>query len=111
VHVAVLNGTSHQGLAAQVASLLRARGFVVLSATNAPAALAGASQIQYGAGAQDAATVLARQVPGAGVGPVTGVPAGQLRLLLGSAFTALATPTQVSAAGSPAPIVTSTCHA
>jgi hypothetical protein len=116
VRLVLLNGTPRNGLAQQVGTQLRARGFVVVRQDNAPAALAGPSLISYGAGAQGAATVLARNVYGARVQAAPGARPGTLQLVLGGDFRRLATPAEVAAAGTastggsvvPAPSATAT---
>ena len=112
VRLVLLNGTPRNGLAQQVGTQLRQRGFVVVRQDNAPAALAGASVVSYGPGAGRAATVLARNVAGARVEAAPGARAGTLQLVLGGDFRRLATLAEVAAAGSasvvPAPSATGT---
>jgi len=108
VRVVVLNGTPRPRLAELVGQQLRARGFVVVSAGNAPAALAGGSVLTYSSGQQDAAEALGRHVLGsrmAGPGPV---PTGAVQLVLGGDYRRLATTPELLAAAradtpSPAP--------
>ncbi len=97
VRLALLNGTGRNGLARQVGALLVARGYVVPTQDNAPSAQAGPSVITYGPGAEAAATVLAREVPGARVLSAPTAPSGSLRLVLGADFQRLATPAEVAA--------------
>jgi hypothetical protein len=112
VRLVLLNGTPRNGLAQQVGTQLRQRGFVVLRQDNAPAALAGASIVSYGTGALPGATVLARNVAGAKVQAAPGASPGSLQLVLGGDFRRLATLAEVAAAGSasvvPAPVATGT---
>lgn len=118
IRFTLLNGTSRQGLAAQVATALAARGFVVLRHDNAPAALPGATVVSYGQGAQDAAIVLASHLFGARVQADPHLGPGVLQAVLGSSFSRLATATEVTAAEHAArpaptsPIVEprATCH-
>lgn len=100
VHLSLLNGTSRLDLAKQVGGLLAARGFVVTSEGNAPAALAGASVVSYGPGALAAATTLAEHVVGARVAADPRAARGAVQLVLGSAYSRLATPAEVLAAQS-----------
>jgi len=99
VRFVLLNGTPRNGLAQLVGQALRARGFVVLSQANAPTAVGGPSVVTYGPGAQQAATVLARNVLGARVVAAPTAGAGTLQLVLGGDFQRLATPAEVIAAG------------
>ena len=104
VRVVLLNGTARPRLAEAVGQQLRARGFVVLRAGNAPAALAGASVVTYAADGHAGAELLGRHVHGARLGGARAVPAGTVQLVLGSDFQRLATPAEVlAAAASPAP--------
>jgi len=107
VRLVLLNGTARNGLAKTVSTQLVARGFVVLSQDNAPAAVAGPSVITHGPGAEGAATVLARQVPGARLVSAPAAAAGSLQLVLGGDYQRLATPAEVAAAAaaSPPPVV------
>lgn len=98
VKVQLLNGTTRNGLAAQVADELRAGGFVVLSADNAPAAVGGASQLRYGVRADAAAKLLSFHVPGSVLVADRAVPAGVVAVVLGSDFRRLATPAELQAA-------------
>lgn len=108
VRVVLLNGTPRPRLAELVGQQLRSRGFVVVRAGNAPAALVGGSVLTYSSGQRDAARVLGRHVPGsrlAGAGPV---PAGAVQLVLGGDYRRLASPPELLAAAradtpSPAP--------
>jgi LCP family protein required for cell wall assembly len=64
VTVAVLNGTSTNGLAAKAAGALRAQGFGVGTVGNAPATV-GRTVVRYGPQAAEQARTLAAAVPGA----------------------------------------------
>jgi hypothetical protein len=98
VRLVLLNGTPRNGLASQVGSALAARGFVVLSHGNAPAAVAGPAVVTYGPGAAPAATVLARHVHGARLVAAPRARAGSVQLVLGGDFRRLSTPGEVAAA-------------
>ena len=98
----VLNGTGRGGLAKTVADQLAQRGFVVTGQGNAPAALAGASTVTYGTGGQPAGTVVTRWLPGSKLVGSPRLPAGTVQVVLGSAFTRLATPAEVAQAATPA---------
>ena len=95
VTVAVLNATPKVGLAHQVAAALRARGFRIGRVGNTKAIVVGAAVVTYGPGGRAAALAVAEQVSAA---TVTSLPTGGVTLELGPAFTALATPAEVSAA-------------
>lgn len=97
VHVRVLNGTVRRGLARETASLLRARGFVVNGVGNTPGLVPGAPVVRYGAGGQSAAELVALQLPGALVVFDPSV-VERVDLVLGSAFSRLRTPAEVSTA-------------
>lgn len=101
VHLALLNGTSRNGLASTVAAELAARGFVVTSKANAPAALPGPSQVVWGAGGQPAAMLLSHYVLGSVVLQGPHAAAGSVEVTLGSDYTRLATPAEVAAAEVP----------
>ena len=96
VRLSLLNGTSRNGLATQVAAALSARGFVLLSQGTAPAALSGPSRITYGPGAQAQADVLARHVVGSVVDTDPRLAPGTVLLVLGEDFARLATPAEAS---------------
>lgn len=98
IRVALLNGTSRNGLAKNVGDQLAADGFVVTAQGNAPAALAGASQVAFAHGAELAALVAQRWVTGAVTVQDAKVPAGTVRVTLGSNFHRLATPAEAAAA-------------
>lgn len=95
VTVGVLNATDKVGLAHQVAAALRTQGFRVGKVGNTKAAVTGVASITYGPTDRAAAIALAEHVPGATLVPA---PSGGVTLSIGPAFTALATPTDVSAA-------------
>jgi LCP family protein required for cell wall assembly len=101
VKVTVLNGTLIGGLAAGAASQLTSRGFVIIGQP-ADAATTGyvESIIEYSQPADRAAALtLAKQVSGAQVKLAPGVSAGTVTLILGSAFTSLATSAAAKAKG------------
>lgn len=103
VRLVLLNGTSRNGLAKSVGQALTARGFVVVEAATAPAALPGASRVVWGPGAQPAAMLLAEQLTGAQVTADPGAAAGSVRVTLGSDFQRLADPVAPTARPSAAP--------
>ena len=112
VTVAVLNATPKVGLAHQVATQLKARGFRVGRVGNTKASVAGSAVVTYGPGARAAALAVAENVAGATVTPVA---SGAVTLQLGPTFSALAAPADVqaarardSAAASPKPAVCTT---
>lgn len=106
VRLALLNGTPRNGLAKAVGDELAARGFVVTAQANAPAALAGPSQVAFGAGAEPAATVVSRWVLGSRTLSSPRVPRGTVQVTLGSTFTRLASPAEVAVASRPVPTPT-----
>jgi hypothetical protein len=107
VRLALLNGTSRNGLAKTVGDQLAARGFVVMTQANAPAALTGPSQVAFGAGADPAAALVARWILGSTTVSNPRVARGTVQVTLGSAFQRLATPAEAAApaqpTGSPTP--------
>ncbi len=98
VRLRLLNGTPRNGLATTLGQQLAARGFVVLSAGNASAALAGPSQVTYGAGAETAARVVSSHVLGSVVLRAPAAPPGTVTVVLGGDFRRLATPAEATAA-------------
>jgi hypothetical protein len=108
VRLRLLNGTARNGLAGLVAGQLAGRGFVVLSQGNSAAAVGGASQVRYGAGAGVAARLLSFHVLGSVVVRDAASPSGVVTVVLGSDFRRLATPAEVAAAvqGATAPAAT-----
>lgn len=90
VSVTVLNGSGVPGQATGVAAGLAGRGFHVAGTGNA-AHTRARPVVEYSAAAElPSANTVAAQVPGARVKKVTGVPAGQVRLILGTRFSKLA---------------------
>ncbi len=71
VPLAVLNGTGIEGLAAQAADFLQARGFAVTSVGNAPPS--ATTVVQHAPGLQAAAQLVADQIPGATISETEGV--------------------------------------
>lgn len=108
VSLAVLNGTSRDGLAKTVGDQLAAQGFVITGQENAPAALAGASTVTFGTGAEPAGTLVSRWVVGSRLFGNPKAPPGSVQVVLGSSFQRLATPAEVAAANRPAPTPTAT---
>jgi hypothetical protein len=98
VRLALLNGTPRNGLARGIGDQLAARGFVVTAQANAPAPLAGASQVAFGPGGDAAATVVQHWVLGSAVVADPRLPRGTVRVTLGSAFTRLASPAEAARA-------------
>lgn len=102
VSLTVLNGTSRDGLAKTIGDRLAALGFVVTDQANAPAALAGASTVTFGTGAEPAGTLVSRWVLGSRLIGNPKAPPGSVQVVLGSGFQRLATPAEVAAASRPA---------
>lgn len=92
----LLNGTGRDGLGKNLGDLLAARGFQVTSTGNAPKALAGHSRVYFGPGARPAAQLLAIHVIGAELSPVPSAAHGAVDLVIGSGFTRLRTPAEVT---------------
>lgn len=121
VHVKVLNGTLTSGLAAQVATQLRHRGFHVNSVGNTQKLVkTGTAVVSYGPGRELAAQAVAVQFPGAQV--VKGTAAG-VQVAIGGDFNTLSTKAEASrarqqfvtedasTAPSPSPSPSPTCRA
>jgi hypothetical protein len=90
VQLQVLNGTQTAGLAASTASTLTAKGFKVTGTGNAPTSGYTNSVIEYGSASQlPQANTLAREISGAQLKQVTGLPAGSIALVIGSSFKGL----------------------
>lgn len=106
IRVALLNGTSRDGLAKAVGDQLAANGFVVTAQANAPAAQAGPSQVAFARGAEAAARVAQAWVVGAVSVRDATVPRGTVRITLGGEFRRLATPAEAAAAVRTAPVAT-----
>jgi len=102
----VYNSTDRHGLAASTANVLKQRGFAIGKVTNDPlkANLAVAAQIRGGSASSSAMRVVAAEVAGSELQPDTRTD-GSVDLVLGTGFTALASPDQVSAALKAAPVV------
>lgn len=98
VRLRLLNGTSRNGLAKSVKAELTARGFVVVDAANAPAALPGPSRVVYGPAGLPAATLVSRYVRGAVVVSDPAAGAGTVQVTLGGDYQRLATPAEVATA-------------
>jgi LCP family protein required for cell wall assembly len=92
VRVSVLNGTTIAELAAKVAAGLAGRGFTIVGQpSNATASTYVQSVIEYGSAAeQPAVDTLREQFPHATVKLVAGLKPGDLQLILGTSFHALA---------------------
>ena len=99
VRVNVYNSTTRSGLAARVAALLRARGFVVVKVANDPLRrhVTGVAELRH----SDRGVAPARTVA-AHVGAVVDVPDSRkdatVDVVVGSGFVALRTPAQAAAA-------------
>ena len=98
IRLVLLNGTSRNGLAKTVKAELSARGFVVVDAANAPAALSGPTQVAYGPGGLPAATVVSRNVLGAVAVSDPAAAPGSIQVTLGSDYQRLATPSEMTTA-------------
>jgi hypothetical protein len=103
VALALLNGTSRNGLAKTVGDQLAALGFRVTGQGNAPAALAGASTVSYGPRALASGTLVSHWVLGSRLVAAPAAPAGSVQVVLGSSFQRLATPAEAAAASDNAP--------
>jgi hypothetical protein len=97
ITVTVLNGAGREGLAGQVSSQLKTRGFQTGTPGNAPATVTGVGQIQYGSTERAGATLLSYYVPGAKL-VAGGAPATAVQLVLGTGFQALAPQASVTKA-------------
>lgn len=95
VTVTVLNGAGRYQLATQVSAQLRARGFKTGTPNDAPSALSGIGQIQYGKAGKNGATLLGYYLPGAALVAESRSDAA-ITLVLGAAYHALATPAAVT---------------
>lgn len=104
VTVNVFNATGRMGLAAEVATELRARGFVVAQVSNDPLArtVAGTAELRNGIGGAEAARTLAAQVEGATVSPDQR-PDASVDLVMGAGFLGLVTPDEALVRLSPPP--------
>ena len=106
VRLALLNGTPRNGLAKAIGDQLAARGFVVTGQGNAPAALAGPSEVAYGPGADAAGELVSHWVVGSTTRRDPKVARGTVQVTLGSAFRRLATPAEAAARNTPTPAPT-----
>lgn len=105
VRVNVYNATRKSGLAAATAMELGNRGFVVKRVANDPtgARVEGIAEIRYGPAAEDGATLVAYQFPGARM-ILVGRTGKRVDIALGEQFTAMPTVADVAAAlASPSP--------
>ena len=113
VKVNVFNATKRRGLAAEVATQLRKRGFTVKKVDNDPLerTVTGAAEVRHGpAGAGSARTVAAQVAPAGQVGaaaPVVAVPDQRsdpgVDLVVGAAWHGLRPPADAAAALRPTP--------
>jgi hypothetical protein len=99
ITVNVYNSTNRHGLAAATAVLLKQRGFAIGKVTNDPlkANLAQAAQVRGGSSGTAEMRMVAAEVPGTEYQSDARAD-HTVDLVLGSAFTTLASPAQVSAA-------------
>ena len=98
----VYNSTNRNGLAAGAAALLKQRGFVIGKVTNDPlkADLTIPAEVRGGSASMQAMHVVAAEVAGSQLRTDTRTD-GTVDLVLGTGFTTLASPDQVSAALAP----------
>ncbi len=96
VHLRVLNGTGRTGLAKTTGALLQARGFPVDAVGNTRPA-SGIPVLRYGPGGRPAAELVALHLTSAALVSDPRV-RGRVDLVLGSGFTRLRTPAEVTAA-------------
>lgn len=103
LQVRVFNATDTAGLAQTVASTLQSRGFVVTEIANDSSGreVAGAGEVRHGPRGSEAARYLAVQLPGSTDFVDTRADA-TVDLVIGPAFTELATAEQVAATLAPA---------
>jgi hypothetical protein len=107
VTLSVLNGTNRSLLAKHVADALAAQGFHVTGQGNARSTMSGPSQVLYGPGAALQARTASLWVLGSTVVPAPKAARGSVHVVLGTAFTRLATPAEVAVARrGPAPLLT-----
>ncbi|WP_165818309.1 LCP family protein [Frankia canadensis] len=101
VRVDVYNGAGVRGLASSAATRLTSAGFQVGSPRTWSGASQRTTQVRYHPGDEAAARTLLIAVPGSRMQPDSGVPAGRVRLVLGTAFTvdSIVTPVSTSTAG------------
>lgn len=97
VAVAVLNGAARAGLAGNVSTTLRQRGFQVGRVDNAPQTFPGAARVAYGTGLRNAALLVSFYLPGA---ELVEVPSNDrtITVTLGAKFTGVAAPDAVQRA-------------
>jgi hypothetical protein len=116
ITVNVYNATNQAGLAGRTAALLKQRGFTIGTIGNAPAPLqnkvVGTAQVTGGSAGAKAMAVLRSEVTGAK--PVTDQRKdATVDLVIGNAFTALATPAQaaqaLALATAPSPAASAHC--
>lgn len=110
VTVNVFNGTGRLGLAAEVATELRTRGFVVGQVSNDPLArtVAGTAELRHSLDGGAAARTLAAQIQGATVAPDQRADSS-VDLVMGTAFLGMVTPEQALARLTPTPPPAPTC--
>jgi hypothetical protein len=99
VKLNVYNSTQRHGLAATTAAQLKQRGFTIAKVTNDPlkAKLTAPAQIRGATGSAPAMSVVAAEVTGSQI-LTDNRTDGSVDLVLGTGYTALASPDQVSAA-------------
>jgi hypothetical protein len=104
VTVNVFNATGRMGLAAEVASELRARGFVVAAVSNDPLTrtVQGAAELRHSTPGDAAARTVAAQVQGAIVAPDQRSDAS-VDLVMGTAYLGMVTPEEALVRLNPPP--------
>ena len=104
VTVNVFNATGRMGLAAEVASELRARGFVVAAVSNDPLTrtVGGVAELRHSTPGDAAARTVAAQVQGATVAPDQRTDAS-VDLVMGTAYLGMVTPEEALVRLNPPP--------
>ena len=104
VTVNVFNASGRMGLAAEVASELRARGFVVAAVSNDPLTrtVEGAAELRHSTPGHAAARTVAAQVQGATVAPDQRTDAS-VDLVMGTAYLGMVTPQEALVRLNPPP--------
>ena len=110
VTVNVFNATGRMGLAAEVASELRARGFVVAAVSNDPLTrtVGGVAELRHSTPGDAAARTVAAQVQGATVAPDQRADAS-VDLVMGTAYLGMVTPEEAVVRLNPPPPPVAAC--
>ena len=110
VTVNVFNATGRMGLAAEVATELRARGFVVATVSNDPLTrtVEGAAELRHSVPGDAAARTVAAQVQGATVAPDQRTDAS-VDLVMGTAYLGMVTPEEAVVRLNPPPPPVAAC--